>query len=184
MSINKEENWKSFFKDKLKESNLYCRIDHGKHGDTDIEEYISINQNEKTKIKIGYLGDKLIWMHFENPKTIGFTKQQEIEYFYANDFTENESYGNPGLEFNEINKNAINNQLDNGLKGAEVQFYKNGKLFKSKIYIDEQDEYSTTINFEKKTFWENLKSLFKNSNNEIITEKRIELREIFGGIKK
>ncbi|TXF76348.1 hypothetical protein [Chryseobacterium sp.] len=184
MKETTEHNWISFFKNKLENSNLYLRKQLEKNGNTIFDVYVPKNPADKTEITAGFLQDRLIILRFENPKTKGFTRQQEIEYFYANDFTENNSYGNPGLEFNEINKNAINNQLDYGLKGAEVQFYKNGKLFKSKIYIDEPNEYSTTINFEKKTFWENLRSLFENNKNEFITETRIELKEIFGGIKK
>lgn len=180
MKTIKEQSWKSFFKNKLEDSNFYERNDCGKSGDIYTEIYESKDQNDKTEIIVGYLDDKLIYLTFENPITIGFSEQQAIEYFYKYDFTPGESYGNPGLEFIEINIEAINNQLDFGLKGAEIQYYKNNKIFKSKIYIDEPNEYSTTINFQKKSFW---KSILEKPKNEIITEKRIELSEIFSGLK-
>ena len=175
-----ENPWKEFFKSKLENSNLYKRIDSGKHGDTFIEKYISNDKNDKTEINVGYLDDKLIFWSFDNPKTIGFSRQQQLEYFYRYDFTPEKSYGNAGLEFIENNILAIEKTLDLGLKGAEIQYFKNGKIFRSKIYIDEPNEYSTTINFEKKNFW---KAIFTNSKNEIFSEKRIELNEIFNGLK-
>ena len=117
-----EQNWISFFKNKLENSNLYFRKELERKGDTIFDIYIPKNSNDKTEITIGIIDDKLLTLRFENPRTIGFTRQQEIEYFYANDFIENESYGNPGLEFNDNNKKVINNQLDYGLKGAEIQY--------------------------------------------------------------
>ena len=173
--------WKEYFKNKLE--NFYFRNELEKDGGVIFENYSAKNTDDQTQIIVGYLDDKLIILHFENPKSIGFTKQQEIEYFYANDFNENDSYGNPGLEFNENNVKAINKQLDFGLKGAEIQYFKNGKIIKSKIVIDQPNEYSTTINFEKKSFWQNLKTLFKKEDYENITKETIELNDIFGGIK-
>jgi hypothetical protein len=177
--IDDFKNWKDIFQKKLEVSKFYLKTELKKrrYGG---ECFIPLNRNFNTKILIGYLYDKLIYWKFENPFAVGFNKYQDQEYFYRNHFTPDKSYGNPGLEFNKYNIEQINSKLDNGLKGTEIQYFKNNILIKSKLILYERLEYSTTINFEKKSFWQNL---FDNKD-ENLTEKRIELSEIFNGLKK
>lgn len=179
MKLNDFENWKDFFQKKLESSNLYEKIELGKRGDTIEERFVPKNKNDKTEISIGYLGETLIYLKFDNPLTLGFSEQQNREYYYRYDFTPDKSYGNPGLEFIKNNIDAIDLHLENGLNGAEIQFFRNNRLVKSKLFLNEPFEYSTTIEFEKRSFW---KSLFNSKKGEI-TEKRIELSEIFNGLK-
>ena len=179
MKVDEFENWKDFFEVKLEKSKLYEKIQLGKNGDTVDERFIPRNINDKTDILIGYLDEKLLYWKFENPLTVGFNKQQDLEYFYRYDFTPDKSYGGPGLEFTKYNVNAINSQLENGLTGIEIQYFRNNKLLKSKIISGEQSEYSTTIDFQKRSFWKNL---FYKEKEEFI-EKRIDLSEIYSGLK-
>ncbi|MDD7886004.1 hypothetical protein [Flavivirga sp. 57AJ16] len=90
-----------------------------------------------------------------NPTVPGYNKCAEGEYFYQYDFSDDgKTYGNPVLEFNERNQNGIISILEKGLKGKEVQFVKNGKILKSKLYIAEFDSnFSYSYDFTKRNFW-------------------------------
>jgi hypothetical protein len=179
------ENWQDYFKKIFAESLKYDRFEERINDQTELENYIPKDNNNKTKIRIGYLYETLIYWKFENPIAIGYNKQQEIEYFYQYDFTPNKSYGNPGLEFNEMNLSVIDKQLKTGLNGKEIQFYKKNKLVKSQIYVDyngEKSNYPNTIYFEKRSFFEKIIQLFVGDKDEKLTTKEINLREIFNGI--
>ena len=179
MKVDEFENWKDFFEVKLEKSKLYEKIQLGKNGDTVDERFIPRNINDKTDILIGYLDEKLLYWKFENSLAKGFNEQQDLEFFYRYDFSPNKSYGEPGLRFTENNIDAINSILENGLNGVEIQYFREDKLIKSKIFQDKTFEHSTTINFEKRSFWRNL----FNQQKEEFEEKRIELPDIFSGLK-
>jgi len=179
------QNWKEFFNIKFEESEKYLQAEQILKGDSLMEKYVPLNPNDKTEIKIGYLDNKLIYWKFENPKTKGFNKQQEIEYFYRYDFTEGKSYGNPGLEFIKNNINVIEKQLDEGLRGKEIQYFKNGKHFKSEVCsysYDNIETYPNTIYFKKRSFWRKLLGLFFKNKKENFEKIEIDLKEIFSGI--
>ena len=183
--IKPYQNWKEFFNRKFEESEKYLQAEQILKGDSLIEKYVSLNPNDKTEIKIGYLDDKLIDWKFENPKTKGFNKQQEIEYLYRYDFTEGKSYGNPGLEFIEYNINVIRKQLEEGLRGKEIQYFKNGIHLKSEVYsysYDNTKTYPNTIYFEKRSFWSKFIGLFFKNKKENFEILEIDLKEIFSGI--
>ncbi len=178
------DSWKDYIRRTFDNTKQYKRIEIGIHGQAFKEKYIPINENNKTEITITYLEDTLISIDYNNPLTEGFNKQQEQEYFYQNQFTP-EGYGDPGLEFNELNISEIDKQLRQGLKGKEVQYFKNRKLIKSQVFIyynDNQESYPTTINFEKRTFLKQVMDLFfEKQNNKELTMKEIDLQRVFSG---
>lgn len=164
----------------------YKRIPTGSHGDTICETYKPVDKGNQTIIKLGYLTNGgLIYLKFENPKTPGFTEQQNREYFYRFDFDPTNSYGPPGLQFNDLNISAVDNLLKNGLNGREIQYFSNGQLVKSEVYYSygatEPTEFATTINFRRMNFKNMILSIFKKSNEKTSTIE-IQLNEIFGGI--
>lgn len=181
------ENWKDYFKTTFEETKKYDRIEEGLHGQTILEKYVPLDKSDKTEIKVGYLDETLIYWKFENPLTQGYNRQQEVEYFYRYDFTPGQSYGDPGLEFIDINVQAIDKQLREGLKGKEVQYFKDGQLIKSKVFISydgDQESYPNTIYFTKTSAWRKFRDIFSKSKDEAeLQTKEIDLSNIFGGLK-
>ena len=153
-------------------------------GDAEIETYKSTDKNSLTEIKVGYLKDNLlIYLQIFNPTVPGYNKYVEGEYFYQHDFSnEGKTYGNPALEFNEQNRNGILSILKNGLKGKEVQFVKNGKILKSKLYILESDlNFNYSYDFSTRGFWNKIFGQ-KIDKMDRIEKREIELNSIFSGI--
>ncbi len=179
------QNWKEFFNVKIEASGKYALFQEvqNQYGFL-AEKYVPVDGNDQTIIKIGYLYDELLYLKFENPISKGFNKQQEIEYFYRYDFTAGKSYGEPGLEFIKNNIEAIEKQLKDGLRGKEIQFFKNGEHVKSKIYMIHNDKecYPNTVYFQKRSFWQKLSNLFSNDKLDEFKTKEINLKEIFKGI--
>ncbi|NRS90927.1 hypothetical protein HNQ02_003882 [Flavobacterium sp. 7E] len=179
------QNWQDYFKKVFAQSLKYDRFSEKINDQAELEKYTPKDANNKTEIRIAYLDETLIYWRFENPNTAGYNRQQEIEHFYQYDFTPNQSYGNPGLEFNKTNLKVIDKQLKFGIRGKEVQYFKNEKLLKSKIYINyegKETKYPNIIFFEKRNFIEKLIQLFRKENNSELTKKEINLLDIFSGI--
>ncbi|WP_426291861.1 hypothetical protein ACN9ML_17475 [Dyadobacter endophyticus] len=151
------------------------------------KKYVPFDKYNKTEIKIGYLGETLIYWKFENPMAPGYNRQQELEYFYRHWFDTSRSYGDPGLELNEINIQAIDKLFCEGLKGKEVQYYNNKQLIKSKLYIhygNDQDAVSSTIHFSKKGIWQKFLNFFARSDEQVnIQINEIDLANVFNGLK-
>lgn len=180
-------NWKEFFAKYLIQSGFFIIDQSTREGDSDIEIFLSNDNLDKTSIKTGYLPDsELIFCEIINPDTLGFNKYQEQEYYYRFDFTPGESYGPPGLEFNEINRNALYDFLKNGLKGKEEQYYQGDRLIKSIIYQNYQEGESSdlgqTIWFEKGSLMKRLRRLFSNDKSDFDI-KVIKLESIFKGLE-
>ncbi len=145
-------------------------------------EFFALKKKPQTELKVGYLKDRLIYCNITNPAVPGYNKYVEGIYFYANDFKENDSYGDPALEFNEMNRNGILSILKNGLSGKEIQFVKNNKVLKSKLYVLESDpKFNYSFDFTGRNFWNRL---FNQRIEKIegIEKREIELNKIFGGI--
>lgn len=182
------ESWPDFFKKSFERSGKYRRVDIGEKGDTFGEQYVPVDSHNKTVISVRYfkLSEALIELTFDNPLTPGYSKMQATEYFYKYDFTPDESYGPPGLEFIEINVKAIDKQLRQGIKGKEEQFFENGKLVRSKVYLDydgKSDPYGWTADFDKKPFLKRLKNLFsKSDNTPDATTEIVDLSIVFSGL--
>lgn len=177
-----DNDWNDFINSVLSESKQFEKISFEKIGDTYIEKF-SFNKNPQTEIKVGYSNyNELIFFNFFNPTVPGYNKYSQNEYFYKYDFDEKESYGDPGLEFTEINRNGILSMLKKGLKGKEIQFLRNNQILKSQFYCSESHpDFYYTYYFTKRSLIERLfgKRLEKQNDIEIV---EINLSEIFGGI--
>jgi hypothetical protein len=180
------KNWKEFIYANMTKGNQFGLDKSFRKGETDIEIYRQQVNDKETTLEIGYLsGDRLIYLHTFNDKTPGLNKNQ-FEYFNEHDFSENESYGIPGLEFTETNQQAILDQLKQGLDGKEIIYTKQGKLTHSKLTIiydnEKRNSFTHTYRFDNISIWARLKKLF-NKQVDIYETKEINLKEIFGGLK-
>jgi hypothetical protein len=178
-------NWKEFINQVLIDSGQFENSTCELINQTEIETFKSTDKNSLTEIRVGYLEiNSLIYLQIFNPTVPGYNKYVEGEYFYQHDFSDDgKTYGNPALEFNERNRNGILSILKNGLKGKEVQFVKNSKILKSKLYIAEFDSnFSYSYDFTKRGFWHKIfgKKIDKMDG---IEKREIELNTIFSGIK-
>ncbi len=178
------KSWKEFIKSVLIDSRQFENPTTEFKGTTEIETYKSTDNNSLTEIQVGYLKeDLLIYLHIFNPTVPGYNKYVFGEYFYKYHFSEPPNYGDPALEFIERNRNGILSILEKGLKGKEIQFVKNNKILKSKLYISESDsEFSYSYDYRKRSFWN---KIFGQKIEKIdgIEKREIELNKIFSGIK-
>ncbi len=178
--------WKEFINRILIDSGQFENSKTDFKGETEIEIFKSTDKSCLTEIRVGYMDDNsLIYLHIFNPTVPGYNKYVEGEYFYYFDFDDKNSYGKPALEFNEQNRNGILSILKNGLKGKEVQYVKNDKVLKSKLYIggvNPKFNFSFSYDFTKRGFWSRIfgKRIDKMEGIEI---REVELDKIFGGIK-
>ncbi|WP_375239013.1 hypothetical protein [Aurantibacter sp.] len=181
------KDWKEFINQVLINSGQFVNPTSDIKNITETETFKSNDKNSLTEIRVGYFieENKLIYIHIFNPTVPGYNKYVYGEYFYQHDFSDDgKTYGNPALEFNERNRNGILSILKNGLKGKEVQFVKNNKILKSKLYIAESHQnFSYSYDFTKRGF---LKKIFgqKIDRMDGIEKREIELNTIFNGIKK
>ncbi|QTD39216.1 hypothetical protein JL193_08265 [Polaribacter batillariae] len=178
-------NWKEFINQVLIDSGQFENSTSELINQTEIQTLKSTDKNSLTEIRVGYLEkNSLIYLQIFNPTVPGYNKYVEGEYFYQHDFSDDgKTYGNPALEFNERNRNGILSILKKGLKGKEVQFVKNDKILKSKLYIAEFDSnFSYSYDFTKRGFW---KKIFGQKIDKMdgIEKREIELNKIFNGIK-
>ncbi|TRO66818.1 hypothetical protein [Christiangramia sabulilitoris] len=172
------KSWKEYFERNLEEKRKFFLERSIPENNTELFIFKPLEKNNQTRVKIRILenGD-LITLLIINPKTPGFTKQQEQEHFYRFQYDNTNSYGNAGLEFNKRNRDHFDQFLMEGLKGKEVQYYKNGELIKSEVfqyYAENRDKMiPSIITHKKRKFWNRLtKKIF----DEI---KTIELEKIF-----
>jgi hypothetical protein len=178
-------NWKDFFNKYLIQSQFYRLDKSEKVGDTDVEYYISIKENNSTKLQIGYLSHgELIYIEILHPDTFGHNKLQKQEYFDHNDFSLGQS-GTPGLIFNDINSNGIKNLLKKGFRGKEIQYYQDDKLIKSKVFrtSSQSDNFDsvTTIWFEKENILKRIKKVLS-GKSAVFEIREIKLDKIFPGL--
>ena len=186
--INKMQefkDWKEFINRILINSGQFENPTSDIRNTTEIETFKLTDKDSLTEIRVGYFTreNKLIYLHIFNPTVPGYNKYVYGEYFYQYHFSEPPNYGDPALEFNERNRNGIISILAKGLKGKEVQFVKNDKILKSKLYIAESDtNFSYSYEFIKTGFW---KKIFGQKIDKMdgIEKREIELNKIFSGIK-
>ncbi|MCR8667697.1 hypothetical protein NO995_08385 [Aestuariibaculum sp. M13] len=179
------KDWKEFINRILIDSGQFENATSDLRNTTEIETFKSTKKGSLTEIRVGYFTkeNKLIYLHIFNPTVPGYNKYVFGEYFYQYHFSEPPNYGDPALEFNELNRNGIISILEKGLKGKEVQFIKNKKILKSKLYISESNpNFSYSYDFTKRGFW---KKIFGQKIDKMdgIEKKEIELNTIFNGIK-
>jgi hypothetical protein len=182
------KDWRTYFKTRLTDSGQFIFENESHRGTTDTLIFRSIHTDNLTTIEIGILdnGD-LIAFEIHNPRTPGFSEQQKREYFYKYSFHPTDSYGGPGLEFIQLNIDHFDKLLEEGLRGKEVQYFKDRQLIKSEVfqfYAENGDnDFGTTIQFEKKGLWTKMMDAFKSKDELYDDKKEIELKEIFCGIK-
>jgi hypothetical protein len=180
------KDWRTYFKSRLTDNGQFIFENESHRGETDTLTFKSTDADSLTTIHVGILdnGD-LITFEINNPGTPGFNEQQRREYFYKYSFHPTESYGDPGLEFIQLNIDHFDKLLNEGLKGKEIQYFKKGQLIKSEVsqfYVGSWDnDFRTTIQFEKKGLWTKILDRFK-SIEEFDDRKKIELKKIFHGI--
>ena len=183
--MQKFRNWKEFINQILIDIGQFENPTSELINQTEIETFKSTNKTSLTEIRVGYLEENsLIYLQIFNPTVPGYNKYVEGEYFYQHDFSnDGKTYGNPALEFNEQNRNGILSILKEGLKGKEIQFVKNNKILKSKLYIAESDSnFSYSYDFIKRNLW---RKIFGQKIDKMdgIEKREIELNKIFDGIK-
>lgn len=184
---NTFEDWQDYFQKTFENSGRFDRKEIGIKRITYEEEYIPKDRTDLTRIKVGYFikeGD-LINLDFINPLTPGYNKLLENEYFYKYDFTPDKSYGGPGLEFNQMNLDAINKEVTEGLSGKEIKYFQRGKHVKSEIYLyPDKQNIPFTVYFDGSSLWSRIFGKMFKRTKEIDFEKEvIELKKIFRGLK-
>ena len=173
------KDWKEFINRILIDSGQFENPTSEIGGNVEEQIFKSTDKSSLTEIKVGYyLKDgKLIYLHFFNPTVPGYNKYVYGEYFYKYHFSEPPSYGEPALEFIERNRNGVLSILKNGLKGKEVQFFKN------KLYISQSSpNFGYSYYFTKRSFWNKIFGQ-KIEKMDGIEKREIELNTIFNGIK-
>ena len=177
-------NWKALINSMLLDSGRFEKLSTRTKEQTDIEVFVlKDNKGEYlTRIEASYLGDRLFYLNINNPKIPGYIKFQEGEYFHQYDFTEGKSKGMPGLEFNEVNSQAIRSEFKQGLQGRELQYLRDRKVVKVKLYpIPEMPDMSYTYDFEKVGLFERFKNIL-NKSGKNLEIREINLNDIFSGI--
>ena len=179
------KDWKEFINRVLIDSGQFENPTSDITNATEIETFKSTDKNSLTEIRVGYFTEenKLIYLHIFNPTVPGYNKYVYSEYFYKYDFAPDESYGEPALDFNERNRNGVLSILTSGIKGKEIQYVKNNKILKSKLYISQYDSnFSYSYDFTNRGFWNKLFGQ-KLEKMDGIEKREIELNKIFNGIK-
>jgi hypothetical protein len=181
------KDWRTYFETRLTDSGQFIFENESHRGTTDTLIFKSTHADNLTTIEIGILdNDDLITFEIHNPRTPGFSEQQKREYFYRYSFHPTESYGDPGLEFIQMNIDHFDKLIKEGLKGKEIQYSKDGQLIKSEViqfYSENGDhDFWTTIQFQKKGLWNKIRDSFKSKGDFYDEKREIELKEIFPGI--
>jgi hypothetical protein len=178
------DNWKALINSMLLDSGKFEKSSPGIKEQKDIEVFILKDDKSKylTNIEAGYLDDRLFYLNINNPQIPGYIKLQEGEYFHQNDFIKSKIKGMPGLEFNEINAEAILSEFKKGLQGKEIQYLRGEKVVKVKLYpFPEKPDVCYTYDFDKFGLFERFKNILNISENKLKT-REINLNDIFGGV--
>jgi len=184
LTFNNQEfkNWADYFHCLFSKSKLFDLPKTEQVNQTIIETYSYKDNNRQTKIIVAYLDkyDKLIYYNVNSPLTPGYTKfwESDIQYFEQGQYDNPPKHGNPGLEFNHLNVKSIDKELKIGLAEREIQYYKNGKIVKSKIEFNEEWNWRPyVVRFEKKGC---LFSIFgKRENDKEFEISTVEIENIF-----
>ena len=176
------KNWAEYFHWLFSKDGLFNKPEIEQKNQTLIETYRYKDNNRLTKIIVAYLDnyDKLIYYNVINPLTPGYTTfwKTDIQYFEQGQYENLPKHGEPGLVFDLQNLKNIDKELKIGLAQRELQYYKNGKLIKSKIEFNDEWKWKPYITrFEKSGF---LSSLFrKREIDEEFDIKTVEIEKIF-----
>ena len=178
------DNWKALINSKFLDNGRFKKILICLKKQKEVEVF-GLKEGESkypTTIEVGYIGDKLLYIHIHNPRIPGYVRFQEGEYFHRHDFTDGKSHGEPGLEFNELNIESILSEFSKGLQGKEIHCLRKGNIVKARLYpFPEMPDKCYTYDFEKAGLLERFKNIFKKSDN-TLEIREIMLNEIFSGI--
>jgi hypothetical protein len=180
--------WRSYFMTRLTGSGHYVFENEVPRGSIRVITFKSTRVNDFTTIEVGILAnDDLITFEIHNPRTLGFSAQQRLEYFYKYTFHPTAGYGGVGLEYIPINIDHFDKLLKEGQKGKEIQYFREGQLIKSEVFqsMDDNDtyEFGTTIEFVKKGFWNQLADRLQSIKEPYDNKLEIDLNEIFPGLE-
>jgi len=173
--------WKEFIKEKLLDSGKYYLATTEYKGETETEVYKSSEINSQSEIRVGYLPNNLlIFIQNFNPKTKGYNKYAQIEYFYCTDYDENSTRKDIGLTFKEINLSGISELLISGIIGNETQFILNKKIMKSILCLEREEYFYLRFDFTERSFW---KRVFSRRVERMkgIEKVEINLKDVFSG---
>jgi hypothetical protein len=178
------DNWHDYLHQLLTSKGQFHLIETIQKAQTTTLTYLQQRGDKETLIKLGYLENgRLITFDITNPKTPGHNAEQ-IEYFYENDFDKSKKAGRVGLQFLDVNQQAITLILGSGLKGTEKKYFINDKLHFSKVAKPMGNSgilFEHTQHFAVKSFW--LRLLFKLIKPKpYYTVVEIELDKIFAGV--
>lgn len=173
----KSKNWKEYIAELLTQDGAFRLVNTEKINQTDIEIY-ECTKN-KSIFKVGYLDDKLMYLNLSNEDVPGYTEHNRDEYFFDSDFDHNRQ-SKTGLTFDEVNRQGIKEELEEGLVGIEEQYLLDNKVIYSKLYLTDE-HFVVNVDLSGRTFWQKLFGP-KILNIEGVTIKKIDLKEIFSGI--
>lgn len=182
------ENWSEYFRWLFLTDGRFNPPKTATKNQANIETYTFQDDTVKTEIVVTFLkkNGKLIHYEIINPLTIGYTAYQKksSQYFEQGHFADPPEYGDPGLEFDLRNLNGIDEDLNVGLDGQEVQYISEGKIIKSKIILpDSSSPY--TYRFDGKGLLKRLVEKLRGVNEESgLVKNNIDLRDIFDGINR
>jgi len=178
------DNWRALINSMLLHNGRFEKLKASSKEPSDIEVFVlkDVKSENITRIEAGYLGDRLFYLNIDNPMIPGYVQFQEGEYFHQHDFTEGNSNGIPGLEFNEINVQGILSEFKKGLQGREVHYLRDGRVVKVTLYpFPEKPDMSYTYDFEKAGLFGRLKNIFYKMRKKFEV-REINLNDIFSGI--
>jgi len=180
------ENWRDFFSKRLVQSGAFALSDSQKKGDIDKEVYRALTGDLWTTIEVGYFSSMtLVYVYILHPHTPGNNKRQQEEYLYKYEFHPEKQYGGPGLDFEEMNVQGINNLLIQGLHGSEKVFYKNGKPVRSELtasYYWDSSRFTRKYNFTKASFCRRLLNKIAGTGEQYHEVRIVNLRDVFSGL--
>ncbi len=173
--------WKDYLRTILEEGGFVHATTVLKN-ETETETYIFKDKKLETSLKIGYLEDDLlIYLECKNPKFPGYTQYKTQDYFERYHFHSTETYGGPGLQFNEENRKGILEFLNSGIEGHEIQWFRGEEILKSTIWLNDI-EFQESYDYTGRGFIKRL--IGKKVEDWDGVEKRtLDLKELFGGLK-
>jgi len=181
------ETWKDFFTVKLIDSGEFLLSGTTSKGNAKIERYSALKGNPHTTISVGYFSPMtIIYVHILNPATPGKNKQQALEHLYTYEFDPEKQYGPPGLDFNEMNVQGINNYLEQGFNGSETVYYRNGKPVSSRLttsYYPDSPKITTTYQFATEPLINRIFNKLMGITDRYDEVKEIDLSSVFKGLK-
>ncbi|MFY0629435.1 MAG: hypothetical protein JXR05_03580 [Flavobacteriaceae bacterium] len=134
----------------------------------------------KNKIEVTILeSGALVALRLSNPLVPGYNEFSFGEYFYSLQFSTPPDYGAPGLDYNQKNIEGVKSILREGIKGKEVQYYREDVVLKSEVHFTYSGQvFKYKYNFTERSLWRRIFGK-KVSNFNNIGRREIDLNKIF-----